>query len=48
MASVCIGGMEVVYRYLHPFSFTGIAACALLADQWMRSRRREPSPSSED
>ncbi|HEY3840391.1 MAG TPA: hypothetical protein VGL72_27655 [Bryobacteraceae bacterium] len=39
LASMCIGGIEHCYRYLHPFSFTGLAAVAVLLDLKMQTRR---------
>jgi hypothetical protein len=31
LAATCLGGIEHCYRFLHPFSFTGLAAVAVLA-----------------
>ncbi|MGD1095860.1 MAG: hypothetical protein ABSB35_28195 [Bryobacteraceae bacterium] len=33
------GASEAAYRYLHPFSFTGLAAAAALADKWLPKSR---------
>lgn len=32
LMATCLGGVEPAYRYLHPFSFTGLAAVAALAE----------------
>jgi hypothetical protein len=32
LAATCLGGIEHSYRFLHPFSFTGLAALAALLD----------------
>jgi hypothetical protein len=32
LAATCLGGIEHCYRFLHPFSFTGLAALAVLLD----------------
>jgi hypothetical protein len=32
LAATCLGGIDHCYRYLHPFSFTGLAALAVLLD----------------
>ena len=37
ITSACLGAVEAVYRYLHPLSFTGLAAAALLSEElWQR------------
>jgi hypothetical protein len=36
LIATCLGAGEVVYRYLHPFSFTGLAAAAFLAEAFCR------------
>lgn len=40
MAATCLLGIEVVYRYLHPLSFTGLAAAAVVAESGYDSLRR--------
>jgi len=37
LAATCLGAVEAAYRFLHPFSFTGIAAMASLAEKSFRS-----------
>lgn len=32
LTATCLGGVESAYRFLHPFSFTGIAVTAMLAE----------------
>jgi hypothetical protein len=32
MAATCFGAVEAAYRFLHPFSFTGLAAAAFIAE----------------
>ena len=32
LVATCLGAGESVYRYLHPFSFIGLAAVAFIAD----------------
>lgn len=32
LAATCLGTVELAYRYLHPFSFTGLAAVAVLLE----------------
>jgi hypothetical protein len=32
MTATCLGAVDSVYRYLHPFSFTGLAAAAFIAE----------------
>ena len=39
LASTCLGAVEHCYRFLHPFSFTGIAAVAVLAELKMFRNR---------
>ncbi len=39
LAATCFGATETVYRYLHPFSFFGLAALAILAERWTAGRR---------
>jgi hypothetical protein len=36
--AVCCGAVQTVYRYLHPFSFTGAVAIGLLVEAAVRSR----------
>ena len=38
LAAVCLGAAESAYRYLHPFSFLSLAACAMLADELLRRK----------
>jgi hypothetical protein len=38
-----LGASEVAYRYLHPFSFTGIAAIALLGERWLPNGNKSAS-----
>jgi len=44
MSATCLGAGEVVYRYLVPFSFTGLAATAAVAEAWgkLAGTRHEP------
>ena len=37
LTASCLGALESAYRYLHPFSFTGLAAVAVLAAAICRS-----------
>jgi polyferredoxin len=40
MTATSLGSSEVVYRYLHPFSFTGLAAAAALVETWKKNREQ--------
>ncbi len=40
LGATCLGGSEPVFRYLHPFSFTGLAACGMLAETWITRREK--------
>jgi hypothetical protein len=45
MAVLCLAAEESLFRYLHPFSFTGLAAAALMTEAWrsgMRTREHVP------
>lgn len=37
LAATCLGSQELDYRYLHPFSFTGLAATAILFEKLAES-----------
>jgi hypothetical protein len=41
LAASCLGAVEASYRYLHPFSFTGLAAAAMVLDRMVTRRERE-------
>jgi hypothetical protein len=38
LAATCVGAVESEYRYLHPFSFTGVVALAVLVEMAFRTR----------
>lgn len=40
LAATCFGAAESAYRYLHPFSFTAIAAAAMLCEIGISRRKR--------
>jgi hypothetical protein len=40
LAASCLGAVESAYRYLHPFSFTGLVAAAMLLDSAVTRRER--------
>lgn len=42
LTSTCFGSSESVFRYLHPFSFTGLAAAAILGEK-LAARTRDQS-----
>jgi len=43
LVATCFGATETVYRYLHPFSFFGLAALAVLAQRCNQSTSVLPS-----
>ena len=45
LAAVSLGSVEPSYRYLHPFSFTGLAAVALLLEITATRHPAEKIPS---
>jgi hypothetical protein len=46
LVATCLGSSESSYRYLHPFSFTGLAAVAFIADVLFRHWRQRRSPAA--
>jgi len=44
LISTCLGGDESAYRYLHPFSFTGLAAAAIVCDLLVHRTNKPSSP----
>jgi hypothetical protein len=40
LAASCLGAVEASYRYLHPFSFTGLVAAAMVLDRVVTRRER--------
>ncbi len=45
LLATCLGATDSVFRYLHPLSFTGLAAMAMLWEEALRARSpRTPSP----
>jgi hypothetical protein len=45
ITAFCLGTVESAFRYLHPLSFTGLAAAALLlnkAGNWLGFRSATP------
>ncbi len=42
-AATFLGASEVAYRYLHPFSFTAVAAIAILGERWAPDASRNES-----
>lgn len=47
LMATCLGASEPMFRYLHPFSFTGLAAAGMLAEAWIRRIGLSPKPAME-
>jgi hypothetical protein len=47
LVATCLGAVAASYRFLHPFSFTGLAAAAFMAEilfrHWWRGHVQCPS-----
>ena len=42
LTATCLGANESAFRYLHPFSWTGLAAAAVLCEVLVSRRTRDP------